>query len=76
MSRAVNETTEKRVTEGLVALLEGASIRESLVVFLSMASASAMLMGMSKLDLQKELMRLYDKRFAEQRASDSKEKRG
>ena len=57
----------KRIHDGLTELLVGADMFETLIVCLSIASTSAILMRMSKLEVQKLLMELYDKRIAEGR---------
>jgi hypothetical protein len=56
---------QRQIQDGLVALLEGKNKRLAIIAALSVAATTAHMIGMPKMDLQKMLMRMYDRRIAE-----------
>jgi hypothetical protein len=60
------ETAEmEEIKAGLVELLVGKNKVLSIVAAVSVAATAAHMVGMSKMDLQKLLIRMYDARVAE-----------
>lgn len=60
-----NQAIMERVSEALV----GMNMRGTIVACLSLAATTANLIGMPKMELQKMLIRFYDKRIAEAQAN-------
>jgi hypothetical protein len=58
-------TQVQEIQAGLEALFVGKDKRLSVIAALSIAATSAHMIGMSKIELQKILIRLYDKRISE-----------
>lgn len=54
------------ISAGLVALLEGKDKRLTIIAALSIAATTAHMIGMPKLELQTMLIRMYDRRVAEE----------
>lgn len=64
--RTVSENEEiEAIQSRLTTALESQNKRLTIIAALSIASTTAHMIGMSKLDLQKKLMRCYDARLAE-----------
>ena len=66
MNEAERDRQVEEISLGLGDLLVGKDMFLTIVACLSTAATTAHLIGMPKLELQKMLMRCYDKRIAEQ----------
>jgi len=64
----IKSEQQKRIESGLAELLRGEDKHLTLVAALSIAVTTAFLTGITKLEVQKMIMRMYERRESEERA--------